>query len=540
MSKAVKPVRCAIYTRKSSEEGLEQDFNSLDAQREACEAYVKSQVGEGWVCLGQAFDDGGFSGGNMERPGLKALLAAIASGQVDVVVVYKVDRLTRSLGDFARIVEAFDAKGVSFVSVTQAFNTTTSMGRLTLNVLLSFAQFEREVTGERIRDKIAASKKKGLWMGGAVPLGYDPDGRTLKINEAEAATVRHIFQRYLALGSVHTLRLALEADSVRSKVTTKRNGEVRGGVPLNRGGLFHMLSNRLYLGEIPHKGEWHPGQHKAIVDAEIFEQVQQMMAKYGGPKRRAALGLPPLAPNAPLTGLLRNADGARFSPVCAKGKSGALYRYYVLTDVLLGPPRPQTLRRLPAPPLEALVLERLRAHGLLPASEAYPWPAVREALVHVEVAERELRLAIKPEAWAARRPAEDCVGSDRVIEGAEGALIVSLARLRRRGVATTIITPRGEPAGTAASANSALLRGLIRAEGWKAEILGGKGEGVIALAARDGLKPSYVRRLLRLAFLAPDLKRSILQGRPSPGLVLQRLMTEGVPDLWAEQRQAAG
>ncbi|MEP6968616.1 MAG: recombinase family protein, partial [Pseudomonadota bacterium] len=254
MKPAIKTaLRCAIYTRKSSEEGLEQGFNSLHAQREACEAYVLSQAGEGWNAIATAYDDGGFSGGSMDRPGLRKLLEDIDRGRIDVVVVYKVDRLTRSLADFAKIVEAFDAKGVSFVSVTQAFNTTNSMGRLTLNVLLSFAQFEREVTGERIRDKLAASKKKGMWMGGVPPLGYDRPTdqltRALVVNPVEADLVRLIFRRYLELGSVHALQRSLEAEGLRSKFWTTTKGVTKGGLAFNRGALFHLLKNRIYIGE---------------------------------------------------------------------------------------------------------------------------------------------------------------------------------------------------------------------------------------------------------------------------------------------------
>ena len=267
-------LRCAIYTRKSSEEGLEQDFNSLHAQREACEAYIASQKQEGWKPLPDAYDDGGFSGGSMERPALQALLADIGAGRVDVVVVYKVDRLTRSLTDFAKIVEVFDAHGVSFVSVTQQFNTTSSMGRLTLNVLLSFAQFEREVTGERIRDKIAASKKKGLWMGGFVPIGYVAKDRTLVVNEAEAAKVREIFRLYLE----HRCVRRVQAELDRLKVTTSRyvakTGKVSGGVPFSRGHLYRILSNPIYVGEIGHKEARYPGQHPAIIDRETWDSVQ--------------------------------------------------------------------------------------------------------------------------------------------------------------------------------------------------------------------------------------------------------------------------
>jgi DNA invertase Pin-like site-specific DNA recombinase len=246
-------LRCAIYTRKSSEEGLEQEFNSLDAQREACGAYVRSQKHEGWQALPTLYDDPGYSGGNMERPALKRMLADIAAKRIDVVVAYKVDRLTRSLADFAKIVEVFDASSVSFVSITQAFNTTISMGRLTLNLLLSFAQFEREVTGERIRDKIAASKKKGLWMGGQPALGYDVRDRKLVVNEEEAETVRLLFRRYLDLGSVRELKAALDADGLVSKRRTAANGEAYGGQSFSRGALYQMLQNRVYRGEIVHR-----------------------------------------------------------------------------------------------------------------------------------------------------------------------------------------------------------------------------------------------------------------------------------------------
>src|SRR3954447_18726686 len=271
-------LRCAVYTRKSSEEGLEQDFNSLHAQREACDAYIASQRQEGWVALPAMYDDGGFSGGTTDRPALQRLLADIAAGKIDIVVVYKVDRLTRSLTDFARIVDLFDKHRVSFVSVTQAFNTTTSMGRLTLNVLLSFAQFEREVTGERIRDKIAASKKKGMWMGGQPPLGYDVQDRKLVPNEAEAAIVRHIFRRYVELRSVRDLKAELDSAGIVSKARRAADGSPYGARPLARGALYLMLSNRIYRGEIVHKGQGYPGEHAAIVDEGLFSVVQAILA----------------------------------------------------------------------------------------------------------------------------------------------------------------------------------------------------------------------------------------------------------------------
>ena len=311
-------LHCALYTRKSTEEGLEQAFNTLDAQREACEAYVKSQAGEGWRAVRSRYDDGGFSGASMERPALKRLLCDIEAGKVDVVVVYKIDRLTRSLPDFARMIEIFDRRRVSFVSVTQAFNTTTSMGRLTLHVLLSFAQFEREVTGERIRDKIAASKAKGMWMGGIVPLGYDPPGdstRALAVNRAEAEIVRTIFRAYVDLGSVHALQRWLEDRGIRSKRRVTRAGRLSGGGPFSRGALFQLLRNRLYLGMIVHKGRVHPGRHQAIIDADLFEAV---LARLDANTRRRASKLEQKA-DAPLAGRLFDADGQPMSPTFSYG-----------------------------------------------------------------------------------------------------------------------------------------------------------------------------------------------------------------------------
>jgi DNA invertase Pin-like site-specific DNA recombinase len=271
-------LRCAVYTRKSSEEGLEQEFNSLHAQREACEAFIRSQRHEGWVCLPQPYDDGGCSGGTMDRPALQRLLVDIGEGKVDVVVTYKIDRLTRSLRDFAKITEIFEARGVSFVSVTQQFNTTTSMGRLTLNVLLSFAQFEREVAVERIRDKIAASKKKGWWMGGMPPLGYRVEDRKLVVIPGEAETVRHIFRRYVALGSVRLLQQELETRGVTSKRWTSSSGRHWGGKPIARGALYLLLQNRIYRGEIVHKEQHYPGEHQAIIDPELWEATQVKLA----------------------------------------------------------------------------------------------------------------------------------------------------------------------------------------------------------------------------------------------------------------------
>jgi site-specific DNA recombinase len=319
--------RCAIYTRKSSEEGLEQDFNSLHAQRESCEAYINSQKHEGWVAVPAIYDDGGYSGGSMDRPALKQLLADIKSGSVDVVVVYKVDRLTRSLSDFARIVEVFDVAGASFVSVTQQFNTTTSMGRLTLNVLLSFAQFEREVTGERIRDKIAASKKKGMWMGGWVPLGFDRKDRTLTINEAEAKTVRTIFELFLKLKNVRGVQKELARLNFRTKSYLIQRGRAAGNLPFARGHIYRILSNPIYRGEITHKGVNHPGQHPGLISDKIWDAVQTQLAanRHANRSRSNAKSTNLLA------GIILDANNNRLVSSHAT-KNGKRYRYYVTSD----------------------------------------------------------------------------------------------------------------------------------------------------------------------------------------------------------------
>ena len=351
-------VRCAVYTRKSSEEGLEQSFNSLEAQREACRSFVLSQKHEGWAVLANHYDDGGFSGGTMERPGLKHLLNDIRAGEVDTVVVYKVDRLTRSLTDFSKIIEIFDSHKVSFVSVTQHFNTTTSMGRLTLNVLLSFAQFEREITGERIRDKIAASKKKGMWMGGLVPLGYDCVDRQLVVNPGEANTVREIFRQYLRLGCVNKVKDLLEHKQIRSKIRTSNAGRTSGGASYSRGALYHLLNNRIYIGETVHRKESYTGQHQPIVPQELWNKVAARLRENNQAHRNGKSHSTPSL----LSGKLFDTSGVRFTPTHSV-KNGKRYRYYTSQTVVRQAAIKPAITRFPAQELERFVLSQI--HRLL-------------------------------------------------------------------------------------------------------------------------------------------------------------------------------
>src|SRR5450755_1335989 len=348
-------VRCAIYTRKSSEEGLEMSFNSLDAQREACQSFIASQRQEGWTALPTPYDDGGYSGGSMERPALRRLLDDIENGQVDTIVVYKVDRLTRSLADFAKIVEALDARGVSFVSVTQQFNTTTSMGRLTLNVLLSFAQFEREVTGERIRDKIAASKRKGMWMGGRVPVGYDVKERKLIVNPEESNLVRRLFHLYLELGCVSRLKVQLDREAIKSKERISPAGNRSGGTLYSRGALYRVLQNPIYIGDIQHREKVYPGEHTGIIPRELWEQVQAQLRSDNQGRRN---GLKANCPS-PLLGLLQDAEGNRFAP-SHTAKNGKRYRYYVCQGKVDAHGAQRKPTRVPAHDVEQQVSLRLQ------------------------------------------------------------------------------------------------------------------------------------------------------------------------------------
>src|SRR5712692_5067896 len=354
---APKLARCAIYTRKSTEHNLDLAFNSLDAQREACEAYIKSQAHEGWRLIPDRYDDGGLSGASLDRPALQALLSDVRAGKINIVVVYKVDRLTRSLADFAKLVELFDQHQVSFVSVTQSFNTTSSMGRLTLNVLLSFAQFEREVIGERVRDKIAASKRQGIWVGGPVPLGYRCIDKKLVVVPEEAEAVRTIFARYLALGSIGALIEDLDRRGIRTKANGLTDGRQRGGIRFGVGSLAYLLKNRFYIGEVAYRGGLHRGEHEPILDRDLFEAVQAKLAANAVDRQIRLKGSPAI-----LTGRIFDDRGHRMSPTHSN-KLGVRYRYYVSHAILQNrKAEAGSIPRVPAPEIEALVLDGVRKH----------------------------------------------------------------------------------------------------------------------------------------------------------------------------------
>jgi site-specific DNA recombinase len=541
-----RPVRCAIYTRKSSEEGLEQSFNSLDAQPEACQAYIQSQRQEGLRALETRYDDGGYSGGSMERPGLKLMLADIEARKIDTVVVYKVDRLTRSLADFAKIIEVFDGSGVSFVSVTQQFNTTSSMGRLTLNVLLSFAQFEREVTGERIRDKIAASKQQGIWMGGPVPLGYDLGNRRLDVNQKEAEVVREIYRLYLRLGCVRQLKADLEKRGARSKIRVGPAGRRTGGGPISRGALYKILRNELYVGEVHHKGQSYPGEHDAIVDRELWEKVQAMMTGNARARRyRTNAKAPSL-----LCGMVYDDEGNRFTPSHA-AKNGKRYRYYVSQKLIKDrSAKPHQAGRIPARELEKVVIAELtnfftsadrivtaltfgddelttiqaivgsaagyakRLDGSSPDITAEILASVvARVVVHQDSVYVQLSKDLIPERLLEPdrniRPGRP-TNSDSDVD----PIILTIpAKLKQCGHELRMIIPSRsggpEPGRTVPS----LLKALSRAHEWIRLIEEGKCKDQKAVTLATGLPLRYIRGILRTAFVAPTIVEAIVEGR---------------------------
>jgi site-specific DNA recombinase len=549
--------RCAIYTRKSSEEGLEQEFNSLAAQREACEAFIRSQRNEGWVWVRTRYDDGGFSGGNLERPALQRLVADIRAGRIDIVVVYKVDRLTRSLADFARLVELFDAEAVSFVSVTQQFNTTSSMGRLTLNVLLSFAQFEREVTGERIRDKIAASKKKGMWMGRNVPLGYDASERTLVINPAEADSVRSIFALYRELGCVRRVKEEADRLGLRTKCRTTATGTERGGKLFSRGHLYTLLANPIYTGQIAHKGELHPGQQPALIDDETWSTVRDQLAANTSDHRRKAKAAEP--------SLLVDARGERLTPSHAV-KKGRRYRYYVsaalITDA--GTDRAQGCRlaareieeaviRILADALNspARLVERFGAAGIpgdqirkllsraarmaaaLGGSSGERAKTVRELVEKIIVDEKTIIIKLRRGLLLGGDVSSSAseASSDSSVE------LTATAAFTRRGAETKLVLPGLAPQKHSSRCDPALIKAIARGRAWFEELATGRARSLQELAKRDGIARRYIRRLIGLAFLSPQLVEAILQGRQPVELTTTRLTEFDLPLDWTEQHK---
>lgn len=548
----MKQVRCAIYTRKSSEEGLEQDFNSLDAQREACSAYILSQASEGWAQISERYDDGGLSGGTLERPGLQRLLADVADGKIDIIVVYKVDRLTRSLLDFSKLVEAFDKAGTSFVSVTQSFNTTTSMGRLTLNMLLSFAQFEREVTAERIRDKIAASKAKGMWMGGIPPLGYEPDGRSLKVVEAHAALVRDIFERYVRHNNVRRVAEELAEEGIVSPVRIKaKSGVEFGGVPLSRGQIYGILNCPTYIGEVHHKGQIYPGKHAAIIDRGLWTQAQEILrGNLQGRRSGRSAARPSI-----LAGKVVDADGIPLLPVHAcKGK--VRYRYYVSRDLHHG--KAGTGMRIPARELETAVTRRLAemledGFALIATAALEVAPGdfgtffdrlaalgskvasrdlvtVRRMVGRVTICDDRIEIECSATAIAAALGVERCNG------GSGNIAITCEVRLSRSGRAMRLIQGNGTLMGR--ETDTPLIPLLVKARRWWGILRKGEMD-VGSLARVEGVQSSYVTRVVRLAFLAPAVVEGILVGAGLSRINSAALTaTDAISPVWVEQRSA--
>ena len=548
--------RCAIYTRKSSEDGLEQDFNSLHAQRESCEAFIKSQKAEGWLLVETPYDDGGFSGGTMERPALRSLLDDIRAKRIDIVVVYKIDRLTRSLADFAKMVEVFDASGISFVAVTQQFNTTSSMGRLTLNILLSFAQFEREVTAERIRDKISASKQKGMWMGGNVPLGYDVKERKLIINPPEAATVQTIFRRYLDLGCVRRLKTDLERSGIRSKIRTAPDGSISGDKPFSRGSLYAMLANPIYMGKIRHKELCHPGLHQGILDQDLWDAVQAQLS--GNGVDRAVR--PVLTESSLLLGKLYDQAGERLTPSHSV-KKGRRYRYYVSRSLITGTAQVGNRGwRLPAPDLDRAVAQAVRSiladqnalsialtevgigTGSLSACLSRVGTTVKqlETGTTTILADLVQRVEVSEDGLAITLSLAKIVVSDGTTVDSDAPSIIRIIpmRIHRRGVELRLVINSD----TAASrADPALVKASARARAWWNDLASGAMPSITAIAKREGVSDGYVGQLLPLAFLAPAIAEAIVTGDHPPGLTVETLVKHtDLPLSWEQQRSLLG
>lgn len=505
-----KPIRCAIYTRKSTDHGLDLEFNSLHAQRDACEAYVKSQASHGWVALPDAYDDGAYSGGNLERPALQQLLKDIDAGRVDVIVVYKIDRLTRSLTDFAKLVESFDAKSISFVAVTQQFNTTTSMGRLTLNVLLSFAQFERELSSERVRDKVAASRRLGKWTGGSVPLGYDTIAKKLVPNPIEAETVRYIFNQYLEVKSFQALIDDLDS---RRIVTKRRSAKVRkfqGGVPFTYGSLAYFLKNRIYIGDISHKGKWFKGEHEPIVDRALFRKVQELIDSNAGERSEVRTQSAAL-----LTGKLYDDRGHRMSPSYSV-KNGMRYRCYVSSAVLRGRRSEAGSVYRVSSSIEQSIADGLSTElGFNTLAEAEFRSVLRARIDRIEVRADRLRISFKPD--------EDQKGQPP-LEIPWSKPSPSEAHWRNNEA----LQPGPDPK---------IVHAIVRAHAWIKTLHANPQMTIADLARSAGLHPKIVRQHIRLAFLDPEITEGCLLGSHSDAPSLEALRNNGEIS-WARQRQS--
>lgn len=504
-----KLVRCAVYTRKSSEHNLDLEFNSLDAQREACEAYVKSQVHEGWTLIPDHYDDGGISGGSLNRPDLQRLLSDIRAGRVDIVVVYKVDRLTRSLIDFAKLVELFDVHQVSFVSITQAFNTTSSMGRLTLNILLSFAQFEREVIGERVRDKVAASKRKGLWMGGNCPLGYMAQDKKLIVVPEESETVRLIFRRYLELGSTGLLLQELRDRGIKTKRREWATGRLVGGVWFGKGALTYLLKNRAYVGELVHRGEVHAADHEAIVERELFDRVQTQLRDNSHARVLKLKASPYL-----LTGLLFDSAGNRMSPSHTL-KKGVRYQYYVSQGVLQNKEVGE-VSRVSRLDLEAIIATFLHQNT-----------SVRNGGLKEALQRLVRRITVRADSIDI-----DFVALNNSADASEGAAqMMSIPWQRKvsrvqKGLAYTPI----QSPGSDAKAREVLLTAVGKARGWLKELI--DGSNVAEIAKSDGRSERQIRILLNLAFLPPSRVKAIVDGSAPVDTITN--VARNVPLEWPE------
>jgi site-specific DNA recombinase len=522
---STKPVRCAIYTRVSTEHGLEQDFNSLDAQHDAAQAYIRSQAHAGWT-LRARYADGGYSGGSTERPALQRLLADVKAGKIDVIVVYKVDRLTRSLADFAKLVELFDGHGVSFVSVTQQFNTTTSMGRLTLNVLLSFAQFEREVTSERIRDKIAASKRKGLWVGGIVPLGYATKDRKIVVVEEEAERVRTIFRSYLRLGSLNRLMADLRERRIVTKVRSLKTGQTIGGIPFTRGPLAHFLRNRFYIGEVVYKGEFFPGEQPAIIDRDLFDAVQAKLnaQRNNHTAARAQSG-------SLLIGRMYDDRGNRMSPSHCR-KEGIRYRYYVSSPLLHGQGgRVGSVRRVPAGEVDALVGSAVRQH-FGDSAEIADRDLIRNHVVRVEVQADQLVVELKADTSSSPPNAVD---NERPLVRIPWKK--TPMKRRREIIVPASVSPHDRRP-IRAETRATLVASMARGRRWLDEVVAGTGTSVEQIAARERCSIRQVNMMISLAFLAPNLVQAAVEGRLPRGIGVTRL--RDAPAEWSRQYAMLG